>query len=146
MNIVIGIDGSGSSLQALEHLIGMARQWGGQHRLALISVQQPIVHADAFGITAGMDGPLLQQLGERDLESALDLAKQSGLDVTSRVAIGPSTQCIADYADELDADMIVLGTKGRSNLANVLVGSVANRMPLQSKRPVLLIPPAGDKT
>jgi nucleotide-binding universal stress UspA family protein len=141
MKIVIAIDGSSAALNALEHLIRLAKGWGGSHQLALVNVQQPIVHADAFGLTAGMDGPLLQQLGERDLAAAVEMAKASGFAVEQRIEVGPPAGCIADYAKDVGADLIVLGTKGRSNLANVLVGSVANRLPQQAKLPVLLIPP-----
>lgn len=142
MKIVVAIDGSSAALNALEHLVRLAKGWGGSHQLALVNVQQPIVHADAFGLTAGMDGPLLQQLGQRDLEAALAIAKASGFGVEQRIEVGPPASCIADYARDVGAELIVLGTKGRSNIANVLVGSVAHRIPQQSKLPVLLIPPA----
>ena len=142
MKIVVAIDGSSAALNALEHLVRLAKGWGGSHQLALVNVQQPIVHADAFGLTAGMDGPLLQQLGQRDLDAALAIAKDSGFAVEHRIEVGPPASCIADYAKDVGAELIVLGTKGRSNIANVLVGSVAHRIPQQSKLPVLLIPPA----
>lgn len=141
MKIVVAIDGSSAALNALEHLVRLAKGWGGSHQLALVNVQQPIVHADAFGLTAGMDGPLLQQLGQRDLEAALAIAKDSGFAVEHRIEVGPPASCIADYAKDVGAELIVLGTKGRSNIANVLVGSVAHRIPQQSKLPVLLVPP-----
>lgn len=141
MKIVIAIDASSTSLHALESLIAMAKGWGGSHELALVNVQQPIVHADAFGITAGMDGPLLLQLGERDLDEALKRAEGSGFAVSKRVEVGPAAQCIGQYAAEVHADLVVLGTKGRSNLANVLVGSVAHRIPQYCHCPVLLVPP-----
>ena len=142
MKIVVAIDGSSTSLHALDSLISMAKGWGGSHELALVNVQQPIVHADAFGITAGMDGPLLMQLGERDLEEAMKHAEASGFATSKRVEVGPAAHCIGDYATEVNADMVVLGTKGRSNLANVLVGSVAHRIPQYCHCPVLLVPPA----
>lgn len=141
MKIVVAIDGSSAALNALEHLVRLAKGWGGSHQLALVNVQQPIVHADAFGLTAGMDGPLLQQLGQRDLEAALAIAKDSGFAVEHRIEVGPPASSIADYAKEVGAELVVLGTKGRSNIANVLVGSVAHRIPQQSKLPVLLVPP-----
>lgn len=141
MKFVIAVDGSDASLHALTTLIELSRGWAGTHHYALINVQQPIPHADAFGLTAGLDGPLLEQISKRELQPGSDLLQQAGLDFSTRSDVGPAAHCISDYADEVGADMIVLGTKGRSNLANVFVGSVANRVPTQSKRPVLLIPP-----
>lgn len=141
MKIVVAIDGSASALHALETVLRLAGQWGGSHELALVNVQQPIVHADAFGITAGMDGPLLLQLGERDLAESWERVRASGLPASKRVLVGPAASCIADYAQELGADLVALGTKGRSNLASVLVGSVAHRLPQHCTCPVLLVPP-----
>jgi hypothetical protein len=103
MKILVAIDGSSAALNALEHLVRLAKGWGGSHQLALVNVQQPIVHADAFGLTAGMDGPLLQQLGQRDLEAALAIAKDSGFAVEHRIDVGPPASCIADYAKDVGA-------------------------------------------
>ena len=142
MKILIAVDGSDASVHAFERVVSLSRQWGGEHQYVLANVQQPIPHADAFGLTAGMDGPLLKQIGERELQRATAIAKELGLNFEARTEVGPAAHGIADLADELNVDMIVLGSKGRSNLANVLVGSVASRVPNYTKRPVLLIPPA----
>lgn len=140
MKILIATDGSDASQHALERLLGLCRDWGGEHSLHLVNVQQPIAHADAFGLTAGMDGPMLEQIGRNELQRAEQHLAQGGTDYTSVVRVGPTAHEISDYADEIGADIIVLGTKGRSNFANVLIGSVAQRLPSLSKRPVLLIP------
>ncbi|MBD8526171.1 universal stress protein [Pseudomarimonas arenosa] len=142
MKFLVAIDGSDTSIHAFERAVSLSRQWGGEHHFLLLNVQQPIPHADAFGLTVGMDGPLLQQIGERELQRANALAQELGLNYEARTEIGPAAHRLAEIADETNADMIVLGSKGRSNLANVLVGSVASRVPNYTKRPVLLIPPA----
>lgn len=142
MKFLIAIDGSDTSVHAFERVVSLSRQWGGEHHFVLLNVQQPIPHADAFGLTAGMDGPLLAQIGERELQRATAIAKELSLDFEARTEVGPAAHTVADLADQINADMIVLGSKGRSNLANVLVGSVASRVPNYSKRPILLIPPA----
>lgn len=140
MQILIAVDGSDASQHALERLLGLCREWGNGHSFHLVNIQQPIAHADAFGLTAGMDGPMLDTLGRNELQRAEQHLSKCGTDYTSVVRIGPTAHEIADYAEEIGADLIVLGTKGRSNFANVLVGSVAQRLPSLTKRPVLLIP------
>ena len=142
MKLLVAVDGSDASVHAFERVVSISRQWGGEHQFVLVNVQQPIPHADAFGLTVGMDGPLLMQIGERELERARTIATELGLSFETRTDIGPAAHRVAEIADEVNADMIVLGSKGRSNLANVLVGSVASRVPNYTKRPVLLIPPA----
>lgn len=55
---------------------------------------------------------------------------------------GPSTaEVIADVAAEVEADLIVVGTKARKGLARMLLGSVAEEVLRMSERDVLAIPP-----
>ncbi len=51
----------------------------------------------------------------------------------------PSWKAIADFADARDARLIVLGSHGRSGLAEVLVGSVAGAVAAHSRRSVLIV-------
>jgi nucleotide-binding universal stress UspA family protein len=55
---------------------------------------------------------------------------------------GNAAQAITELADELDADVIVMATHGRSGLSNVLVGSVAQAVIRTGGRPVLVQKPA----
>ena len=50
---------------------------------------------------------------------------------------------IIRYAKELEIDLIVLGTHGRTGLAHVLLGSVAERVVRKSPCPVLTVHPKG---
>jgi nucleotide-binding universal stress UspA family protein len=56
---------------------------------------------------------------------------------------GPAARCIVDVAKEIGADMIVMGTHGRTGLTRMLVGSVAERVVRSSPVPVLTVPPRG---
>lgn len=144
MRILVCIDGSDASLHALQHAIELNTRLREPAQLLLLNVQQPIAHADAFGLTAGMDGPMLDQLGRSELKRATDLMAQQGSgSYSAEIRVGAAAHAIADYADETAVDLIVLGSKGRSNFANVLVGSVAQRLPTLCKRPVLLVPMPG---
>lgn len=57
-----------------------------------------------------------------------------------RIVEGLSAQSILETADEIDADLIVMGTHTHSALGELLLGSVANKVMHRSKRPVLLVP------
>jgi nucleotide-binding universal stress UspA family protein len=47
---------------------------------------------------------------------------------------------IARLADEIDADVIVVGSRGRAPLSAALIGSEAQRLPHQTTRPILVVP------
>lgn len=64
----------------------------------------------------------------------------SGIDkVTSRLVSGEPSQEIIRYAEEHDIDLIVLGTHGRTVLASVLLGSVAEKVVGKAPCPVLTV-------
>ncbi len=67
----------------------------------------------------------------------------NGKPVIREVRIGPAFMEIIDYARELDIDLIVIGTHGRSGLMHVLMGSVAERIVRKSPCPVLTVKPDG---
>lgn len=79
----------------------------------------------------------------RQSESHLgDLASRLGKDgVTAKtfIRLGKPEEEIVRFADENQIDLIVMGTHGRTGLAHLLVGSVAERVVRTSKVPVMTI-------
>ncbi|WP_343123189.1 universal stress protein [Halostagnicola sp. A56] len=69
-------------------------------------------------------------------------AEDGGVDVTSEVREGVPQETILEYADEIGADMIVLGTVGRTGLDHVLLGSVAEEIVRNSSVPVVTVQPS----
>ena len=60
--------------------------------------------------------------------------------VMSRVEEGTPWKTILRVADEIDADVIVMGTRTHSAMGQFLLGSTANKVMHNSKRPVLIVP------
>lgn len=60
--------------------------------------------------------------------------------VMSRVEEGTPWKIILRVADEIDADVIVMGTRTHSAMGQFLLGSTANKVMHNSKRPVLIVP------
>ena len=90
--------------------------------------------------------PYDEEPGVRDkLAEQIDELRADGFDAELKVPTG--TQHIATLveraADEVDADLIVVGTHGRSGFSAALMGSVARELCHSSQRPVLVVPPAG---
>ena len=79
-------------------------------------------------------------------ETAADgaaLARDAGFAAEPRAVGGASTpvRSLLDIAEEIDARVIVLGSRGRSPMAAVLLGSVSAGVVHHAHRPVLVIPP-----
>jgi nucleotide-binding universal stress UspA family protein len=75
-----------------------------------------------------------------ELARYADELRELGLDVSTRVEIGDPVEAILAVASELDAAMIVMGTHGRTGLAHLLIGSVAEKVMHKARKPVLTVP------
>ena len=128
--IVVGCDLSQGSDVALDRAIQLAEQ----HRAKII-----VVHAQADDAPIEhVNNEMLKQLGEvtaavrvveaRELASRLATIEKRGLaaDVISRV--GPPAEVLIAAAAEHKAELIVVGTHGRTGLARILIGSQATEV------------------
>jgi nucleotide-binding universal stress UspA family protein len=71
------------------------------------------------------------------------LARAEGLDAEDRVAVAaPIWQGVVEVADEIDAAVIVMGSRGLSGAREVFEGSLSHDLMRHAGRPVLVVPPA----
>jgi nucleotide-binding universal stress UspA family protein len=134
--IIWATDGSSGAEQALPFAKGLAQAHGAR----LI-----VVHINEFALGRAA-GPVI--FNEDEVQAAIrkqveDL-KQEGLDATLQLAdvrAGGAAQVIVEIADEEGADLIVAGTRGYSQLAGLLLGSVTHRLLHIAHCPVLVVPP-----
>lgn len=140
--ILIPIDGSSTSLRALREALKLANR---DSVLRLIYVQEEFYLLDAEGF-AFIDYETLQQAlrhtGERALAQAVELARHSGATVESALLQSDGENIagtIGNEASNWHAELIVLGTHGRSGLNRLLLGSVAEGVVRLATVPVLLV-------
>ena len=125
--ILVGVDFSAGSDQALERAIAIALQ---NHATVVL------VHAQADDAPlAEVDNAMLQQLGEvsaavrieeaRLLADRLDEIRGAGLEAEVVSRIGPPGEVLAAAAVERHAELIVVGTHGHTGISRFLLGSVA---------------------
>lgn len=73
------------------------------------------------------------------LEAVADRVQRAGVEVEIDVRHGAPHAEILDYAAEVDADLLVMGTHGRSGVDRVLLGSVAERVLRRAPVPVVTV-------
>lgn len=141
--ILVPLDFSPHSQRALEYATALAARLGAA--LHLLSVVEPM--AAASGLAGEMYFPSLAELTDKMVEEARRYMAESkayvppGLVVTSDVAIGTPATTITDVAQEQKCDLIVMGTHGRTGLAHLFMGSVAERVTRLAPCPVLTVRP-----
>ena len=69
-----------------------------------------------------------------------------GVEATAEIVVGYAAEEIISVAEKIGADMIIMGTHGRKGIDRILFGSVAEKVVMNSRIPVLTIRPAGDYT
>ena len=77
--------------------------------------------------------------GEKALASAVALAGKASVPAKTHVGVGRQGDIVADFVRKLGAGLVVMGTRGHTGLAGVLLGSVAQDVIAHSEVPVTLV-------
>jgi nucleotide-binding universal stress UspA family protein len=83
---------------------------------------------------------IVADLARDKAENGAARARDVGFDATARVASGKTWHAICAVADELDAEPIVIGSRGLGRAQSALLGSVSSAVIAHAKRPVLVGP------
>lgn len=76
----------------------------------------------------------------RHIQKIAKRLRKQGLDATALLVHGPTVEVILKEASDLDVDMIIVGSHGRSAVYQLLVGSVSEGILRKSRCPVLIVP------
>jgi nucleotide-binding universal stress UspA family protein len=137
--ILCPIDFSDISNHVFKIAIDLAEQFKAD--LYVIHVYQYPASAFPEGIYFAPDdmGTKIQGLLLTRLEEFVNTSSTSKINITSNLCEGIPDVEIINSADEINADMIVMGSHGRTGLSHVLLGSVAERVIRTSNIPVLSV-------
>lgn len=128
--ILVPVDFSACSMQVTEQAAALARRLDA--RLILLHVGAP-----PDGVVGGEE--TLRRTGLSHLEPFVDAARRRGVASEARVRIGAVADGVQREAAAQRADLIVMGTHGRTGVARALLGSVAEQVSRHSDVPVMLI-------
>lgn len=122
-NIVLAYDGSKYSNKALQEAIGIAKSSGGSLLiLSVVDITEEF-ESEAPGLTDKMTEKLL-----RLAQKALDKAVAAKVRAKVEVHVGDAHEMIVDISKKKKADIIVMGSHGRTGLTRLLMGSVTSRV------------------
>lgn len=136
--ILVAVDGSGSSDRAVAHALDLIAA-GLAAELHLLNVQPNLGGAIASFVSREQIDAHHREEGEKGLASAKALAKKAGIDARVHIGVGRQGEIVGDFVDKLGAGLVVLGTRGHTGLAGVLLGSVAQDVIAYVKVPVTLV-------
>lgn len=138
--LLVAIDGSEGSLHAAEHAVNLAAVVGADLVFVYVLDDEVLRElAVAFPDGGGAGAERLAADAEGRLDEPAEWARRRGCQCSRRVERGDPVERIEAVADEVGADLIVVGRTGRRGLRRVLLGSVARRLAESSPVPVLVI-------
>jgi nucleotide-binding universal stress UspA family protein len=131
VHIVVGTDGSETAGNAVRQAIELAKISGA--KLDIVSAYEPISGERLRGESAEVPGDVRHGVNPREdvnltLDSAAGEAKQQEVEVHTYPREGDPADAILDVAEEIDADLIVVGNKGMTGAKRFLLGSVPNKI------------------
>jgi nucleotide-binding universal stress UspA family protein len=140
MKLLVACDGSKDALRAVKYAAGMLGSMSGEGSITLISVHDTVAlrHASRF---VGKDAinEYLREISEQDLAAARKALDKAGVKHDMIIRTGHVANEISSAATRGKFDMIVVGSKGRSALRDLLIGSIAKRVSEIATVPVLLV-------
>ncbi len=139
--ILVPLDGSALAERAVGHAIEVAKGTGATIHL-IQAVHSPMAGAPEAGQTEE-NRIVLEEASAADayLKAIAEKVKAEGVGVRVAVIEAPADTAILGYAHREDVDVIVMSTHGRSGVGRLLMGSVAEKVMLTTKRPVMLVKP-----
>ncbi len=139
--ILVATDFSDTSEAALEYAIDLAKSFGAKITLAHL-YELPVYTFPSGAMVASVDfATQLMSGAQQATEASCAKHAKDGVEMTPVVREGTAWEEIHKIANEVDADLIVIGTHGRRGISHALLGSVAEKIIRTATRPVLTIHP-----
>jgi nucleotide-binding universal stress UspA family protein len=137
--ILIATDGSESAHEALEFGLDLADEQDAQ---AVVVHVTPSLESMAYTSYAFITPPVPHEFTDEDrepLNQAIDIATEKGVALETELLKGNPADEIVTFADVIDADLIVVGSRGHGAIVSTLLGSVSRGVLHESRRPVLIV-------
>jgi nucleotide-binding universal stress UspA family protein len=136
--ILIATDGSDSAREAVVFGLDLAAEQHARAVVAHVAPEVDVVPSGGFGMT----GATQHELTDYDwspLEEASALADERGIAAHTKMLRGETVDELVAYADTIDADLIVVGSRGHGAIASAVIGSVSRGVLHEARRPVLVV-------
>ena len=144
-SIICGVDGSPDSQTALEVAAQLADRLGSTLILAHVAEPEYLPYAGAYPFGGTSGSMAVAKEVESEEEAAAQLLELVAVDAElagaeRRVAVGNPAEGLAELADEEEAELIVVGSRGQGAMKSAFFGSVSYSLVGIARCPVLIVP------
>jgi nucleotide-binding universal stress UspA family protein len=132
--IVVGYDGSDTAKEAVRVAVEVAKAYGEKVIIAYGYELNPVAgELHDYHLA-------LKDTATKRLNEATELAKTDGVEIEAVIVERSPAHGLVELADERDARVIVVGTRGESPIRGALLGSTPHKLLHLADRPVLVVP------
>lgn len=135
--ILCPVDFSDASRNAVRYAHEFAKGMGAS--LVLLNVVEPRPMAVDMSLSYVPLEEDLEKAAREDLEEIIRTEREKGVEVQAEVEIGTPSEVILEKAEELDVNLVILGSHGKTGLSRLLMGSVAESVVRKATCPVLIV-------
>ncbi len=140
--IVVGTDGSETAAEAVREAADLARLAGAQ--LNIVSAFAPVSERRVKGEQSAAPADVQHEIGPREnvnlvLDAAAAAARKEGIEVQTHPIAADPADAILNVAEQVKADLIVVGNKGMTGARRYLLGSVPNNVSHHAPCSVLVV-------
>lgn len=139
MKILLPIDGSEYSKNAIDFVASRTTVLGNNPTIELLNIQVPLPARASRLVGREALDRYYEEEADKVFTSARKVLKRDNITVTEAYRIGAPDEMIAQEADKLPADLIVMGSRGLTALKGLIMGSVTTGVLARTKCPVLLL-------
>ena len=136
--IAVGVDGSESSAAALKWAIRLAKGMGSQV-IAVYAIDIPVYLLEPYDVPIQFDEDWRAAMKTEFEDRWCRPLKVAGVPYRAVTEDGRAASVVAAVADRENADVIVVGRRGRGGVAELLLGSASHELVLHSRRPVMVV-------
>jgi len=141
MKILIALDASEHSKHALTFISRM--RWPAGSRVIVVSAFQPMVSGAAAGADPGQLPAQILDVQRHRVEELVSTAeselRESGFATEGRIEVGDPREVLLSVAKSERADLIIVGSHGRTGIAKLMLGSVSSHVVTHATCSVLVV-------
>ena len=140
-SILVPVDDSPISYAAVEHALALAKVAHAKVTILSVVAIDPFVGVDFYQVAPTVTDHFMQAEAhaKRQLQEIAESFIRDGIDVDYKIQHGAASEGIIFVADEIGADLIIMGSHGRTGIKRLLLGSVARAVLTESHIPVLIV-------
>jgi len=140
--IVVGTDGSDTAAGAVGQAVELAKLSGAQ--LNIVSAYAPVSGSRVKAEELDAPADVQHEIGPREdvnlvLDAAASAARKEGVEVQTHPVEADPADAILNVAEQVDADLIVVGNKGMTGARRYLLGSVPNNVSHHAPCSVMIV-------